>query len=148
MRRIVAIRVLLFAVAISVFWGDPVFAEVCDKEMPNWDPADGPATAFDALLNFIATPINSVFLGTLFVAFWVRALWLSLAVAMLGWVFAALILYDWLRPHPVLDDIRHSAIREGCFASPILVVLMLAIAGAVLLAVTFKTRFGRSLIRK
>ncbi len=102
-----------------------MWAEVCDKARPHWDPASGPANALDELISLSTLPITGALFALAFVALISKSRFLS-ALAGLLWGSLALILavdnYG-----PILDDVRYFAIKEGCIGPPHLFI-MLAIA--------------------
>ena len=43
---------------VVLFMASPVFAEVCDKERPRWNPADGRVNVFEELYFFFTSPVG------------------------------------------------------------------------------------------
>jgi hypothetical protein len=84
----------------------PVWAEVCDKERPNWDGV--PATAFDEAISLFSTaPSLALLLATALVIRF-RSQWGALAVFVLWTVLISIIAFA----DPT--SIRIAAIDEGC----------------------------------
>lgn len=94
------------------------WAEVCDKERPNWDGTG--VTAFGEALTLFTTPVALVLLAFTLIALRFRSQWMGLG-AVIGWAgFIALI----TTADPT--GIRDFAINEGCIGSPTLFIAIVA----------------------
>lgn len=100
-RGLIAIGALLFA--------SPAWAEVCDKERPNWNGVQ--PTAWAELIQFAVSPAALIGFAALTIA-WI-APWRVLALISMAW--GLLLLSNMVLPlSPGFDGIRSAAINEGC----------------------------------
>ncbi|MCF6444304.1 hypothetical protein [Nereida sp. MMG025] len=112
----------------------PVWAEVCDKERPDWNGT--PVTAWGEFLYLLTTPLTMLLLCATALAFRLARKWLTVAVAV-GWTA-----YTCLLAFNVPTDatsISAAALREGCVGSP---ALFIAFACALTLALVFYVSRG------
>lgn len=93
-----------------------VFAEVCDKERPFWDPHTGPASAWDELLGLTILPIPLLLFGITFVALVLHRRILFALCAIL-WLATATTVY-LNRFTKDLTGVAEFAIKEGCIGPP------------------------------
>ncbi|MEO9684727.1 MAG: hypothetical protein ABJR46_03055 [Tateyamaria sp.] len=94
------------------------WAEICDKERPNWDGTD--VTAIGEAFTLFTTPVALVVLAFTIIALRFRNQWMGLG-AVLGWTgFIALI----TTADPT--GTRNLAIAEGCIGSPTLFIAVVA----------------------
>ena len=108
----------------------PAMAEVCDKQRPDWNPADGPVSQFGEFVHFLGTPIG-ILVGLLtLVAVLLRVRWLSVTAAVLLVLAIALRIEGWFDPFDI--TLAEAAYREGCQNSPLLTVVALAMMIVVL----------------
>lgn len=111
----------------------PAFAEVCDKERPDWDGI--PATQVSEAIYLFTRPISLFLLAALATSVIVRhALGTAIAVLLWGFYITALV---W----PDATGITASALREGCQAPPS---LFIAIASALCVAAVLFTHRTRT----
>ncbi|OUS39003.1 hypothetical protein A9Q94_00595 [Rhodobacterales bacterium 56_14_T64] len=109
-----------------------VFAEVCDKERPLWNPGDGPATAWNELISLSVLPVQLALFILTAIALTVRQRVLFAATAVL-WGLCAI--YKAANYHGVImDDVRYYAIKEGCIGPPD---LFIALAIAICALMTY-----------
>lgn len=113
-----SLAILSLAVFPTATW-----AEVCDKERPLWNPADGPATGFDELLNLSIAPPSWMMFALTIIAVLSRKRWI--AVPALG--VSLLLTLAVVQTHS--EDptgIRYFAIQEGCIGPPHLFIALCA----------------------
>ena len=123
-------RMKRFVFIVTFLVASPVVAEVCDKQRPEWNPADGPISQFGEFGYFIGTPFG-VFLGILsLTALLLRARWLSVTAAVLLLLAVGLHIVEWFGPFDI--KIVESAFREGCQNSPLLTIVALVMMIVVL----------------
>lgn len=91
-------------------------SEVCDKARALWSRGDGPASALDELIALSSLPVTLVLVAVSAVALIMRVRLMFALVAVL-WACLTLIITTGAYG-PVLDDVRHFAIKEGCIGSP------------------------------
>lgn len=92
----------------------PLWAEVCDKERPDWRPSAGPMSALDELLRFLTLPVGLLLLTLLVLAALLPRMWtvaLLLGYAALLLILVALPLLD---SEPGFAAIYSAARAEGC----------------------------------
>ena len=95
-------------------------AEVCDKEVPNWNFATGPVSQLDYLVAAITSPFGVSIMAILVLAIAIRKLWLKV----LGGVLTLLVTLGMMRV--LSDPIFLASVREGCRAEPHWVLFSLA----------------------
>jgi hypothetical protein len=99
----------------------PAMAEVCAQQRPGWTAADGPATMFNELVQFLIWGGGGVLIAAL-----VLGLYLRKAFILNGVLIVALIMavpYVW----PLDATAVQLAIAEGCIGQPTLVIGLLAL---------------------
>lgn len=94
------------------------WAEVCDKERPNWDGVD--VTALQEAATLFVTPFGLLLLGFTIVALRFRNQWMGL-VAVLGWT-GFITLITMADP----TGLRDLARAEGCIGAPTLFIVAVA----------------------
>lgn len=95
--------------ALAAWLPSTAFAEVCDKERPNWDGT--PLTVFSELVHFVSTPAFYVLFTRATTCAFLRNRWLALPCLL----WCGLLLANWFVPTPPgFDDIRNAAIRAEC----------------------------------
>ncbi len=130
----------LLASAVGLlFLASPTLAEVCDKERPDWSPADGPVTMLGETLGFLSSPIGLALMGMVLAAFLVNKLWTSLVCGFVMAMLAVAFLGEALQP----IEIALAARQEGCTASPLLTALILLVLAPLLVWRSWRTRRGR-----
>ncbi|MEO0937762.1 MAG: hypothetical protein AAFY38_06375 [Pseudomonadota bacterium] len=97
------------------------WAEVCDKQRPDWNGV--PVTAFGEAVTLLFSPIGLFLLISTVAALRFRSQWGGVAVTV-GWTFfvTALTLWD------PTGGVRDAAMREGCIGAP---TLFIALAAAI-----------------
>jgi hypothetical protein len=85
------------------------WAEVCDKQRPNWDGA--PVSPWSEMLALFQTPLAIFLILTTALAVRLRNQWLGLAVVV-GWSSYTMLM--------TTTGIRGAAIVEGCVGQPTL----------------------------
>jgi hypothetical protein len=109
------------ALALCIALPGPALAAACDALRPRWDPAGGPATAFDEALHLAASPVALVLLLGTALAVRLRNQWAGLA-AVCGWsILISLRVFA-----PGGDETAQMAATEGCIASPALFIAVVA----------------------
>lgn len=102
-------------------------AEVCDKERPDWAPADGPVGQLGETIGILAGLLSSgpgiAILAVLLLPLLWRNRGLSLASAALAALMAFGLAAAWLERDPVYE----AALAEGCRTAPILPIALLAL---------------------
>ncbi len=93
----------------------PAWAEICDKQRPDWDGL--PVSAWAEMLALFQTPLALFLFLTTALAARLRRPWLGLAVVV-GWSSYTMLV--------VTTDIRAAAIAEGCAGSPTLFIGVVA----------------------
>lgn len=88
------------------------FAEVCDKERPFWNPADGPVGLWSEPLHTFASPIGAASAVLLLIAFLANRRWLWGLTALLFAYMTVVIFANRLLEDPT--GILDFAIKEGC----------------------------------
>lgn len=125
-------RVTSVFIGVSAFCPTGAWAEVCDKERPSWDPASGPATALDELIELSSLPVPIALLALVIVALVSRSRFLY---ALAGFLWGSLVLIVSLDAYgPIVDDLRFYAIKEGCIGPP---GLFIALAIAICALMTY-----------
>ncbi|MEX0337451.1 MAG: hypothetical protein AB3N11_00275 [Arenibacterium sp.] len=108
--------------ALALLWPGTARAEVCDKERPFWDSANGPATAIDEALHLAASPLAIALLVATALAIRFKSSWGGLIVVC-GW--SALVgLVTYLGSTD--PDVEQAALAEGCIGSPALFIAAVA----------------------
>ncbi len=116
--------ILKFCTLIILLFPSAAFAEVCDKEVPSWDVANGPVSQLEYAVGAATGLYGLMIVGLLVLGLVFKRLWLHLIGGVLG-LLLLLGLTSMLS-----DPIYAASIKEGCRASPYLV--MAALAGLVL----------------
>lgn len=112
----------------------PAFAEVCDKERPSWNPADGRVNTFEELYFFFISPVGIGLAILISATLYFRKRWLSFLCAGLIFTVAAITALNWFW---LGDSIITAAYREGCRAPPIITI------GVLVLLSIWLTQYGR-----
>lgn len=114
----------IFFSIIALFVASPAFAEVCDKERPRWGPSSGRINQFEELYFFFTSPVGIGLIILIITTLYFKKRWLSFVCAALTFLIAALtaVFWFWLG-----DEILHAAHQEGCRASPLITVGVLAL---------------------
>ena len=103
------------------------FAEVCDKERPNWDPSQGPVSVWETFAAQIFT-LPSLLFGAFLIYVILRGgrgfKAVTLGIVISVFVFTTLI----------SDPIKKAAIQEGCLAASWPMQVLLLSLGGVLFA--------------
>lgn len=95
------------------------WAEVCDKERPNWVWGTE-ATAWTEMIGLFSSPFSLVLLiATAFVIRF-RSSWGGLAITVLWTGLVSLLVFS----EP--DEVKLQAIKEGCIGSPTLFIAVVA----------------------
>ena len=108
-----------------------VWAEVCDKERPNWSPDDVAVGLFGEAIGPLMTPFGGLALVTALLGLWsgwrvLCSLGLTLmALILLGTGFEVGMTFGWLMPDTT-SDIYFAVVNEGCRASPIIAAILAA----------------------
>lgn len=106
-------------IALALLMPSTAWAEVCDKERPNWVPGTD-ATAFTEMIAMLGTPPSLILLVATAVAVRFRSAWGALIVV-LGWTaWTSAIVF---LPH---DPVRAAAVKEGCIGNPSLFIAFVA----------------------
>jgi len=113
-----------FCAIIMLFAASPAFAEVCDKVRPGWDPSDGSINQLEELYFFFTSPIGIGLTILITTTLYCKKRWLSFVCAALTFLTAALIAVGWFW---LGDDMLRAAHQEGCRASPLITVGVLAL---------------------
>ena len=110
------------------------WAEVCDKERPDWIPENGPATGLDELLFLFMSLPGLGILGALTLA----ALTAQKRYFATAAVFSLVIGVGYYLNSISPDDITRAAIAEGCVGPqtlPVLACVIIGVTSVVFLAV-------------
>lgn len=118
-----------FSAIIFMFTASPAFAEVCDKERPRWNPSNGSINQFEELYFFFTSPFGIGLIFLIAVTLYVKKRWLSILCAALIILVAVLTATGWFW---LGDDIIHAAHQEGCRASPLVTIGVLALLSILL----------------
>jgi hypothetical protein len=102
-------------------------AEVCDKMVRSWSPEDGRATLWSPLINFISSPIGAAIILLLLIAAATKRRWLHAVNAFITLAVILLTSLSWLGELGSSGVIQ-AAIREGCWASPWLLLAGMGLA--------------------
>ncbi|MGL4321630.1 MAG: hypothetical protein ACRCS3_12270 [Paracoccaceae bacterium] len=94
----------------------PAMAEVCDKQRPGWTVADGPATVFSELVQFVVWGGGGVLIAALVLGLYLRKNIILNAVLLIAVVMS--VPYVW----PLDPMTRQLAVTEGCIGAPTLVI--------------------------
>ncbi|MEJ8561380.1 hypothetical protein QTO30_09230 [Yoonia sp. GPGPB17] len=98
----------------------PAWAEVCDKERPNW--SGDPVTAFGELIYLLQTPVVLLLIVATALAVRFRSEWGGLAVVV-GWSLSTFLATGW----GDFGDIRAAAMAEGCVGNSALFIVFAAL---------------------
>jgi acyl carrier protein len=109
---------------IALLVASPAFAEVCDKVRPTWKPSSGSINQFEELYYFFTSPLGIGLLFLIAATYFVKRRWLSVLCGTLIVLTAALIAANWFW---LGDDIIYAAHQEGCRASPLVTIGVLAL---------------------
>ena len=133
-------RLKKITLQVSLILG-PTFAiaEVCDKEVPSWNPASGPVGPLEFMLNAIVSPLGILIAGLFLSGFLLRKTWTALLASAVAAFYAFAILSIWRAS----DGIYAASISEGCRASPALLLIVLCF-----FAVAFLVVAGRRYIER
>lgn len=108
-------------------------AEVCDKERPAWNPADGPVGALGEMLaNLLSVP-GLVVVAVAFLAMWSKSVWVPLVLCLFPFALAWLIHFGHNDPMPLAAEMRDFARQEGCVGPPGLAIAVFVLMGVALL---------------
>jgi hypothetical protein len=99
----------------------PAMAEVCTTQRPGWTVADGPATAFSELMQFLIWGGGGVLLAALVLGLYLRKSIILNAVLLISLVMS--VPYIW----PLDAAARQLAMTEGCVGAPTLVIATLGL---------------------
>ncbi|MCB1471723.1 MAG: hypothetical protein KDJ68_02235 [Rhodobiaceae bacterium] len=110
----------------------PAFAEVCDKEVPNWDPVLGPVTQVEFLMNSAVSVPGMFLLGLFALSVVSKSAWHAVLTAAMSASFIFLIWSNWNDT----DGVYAASIEEGCRANPsiLLFTLIALMLGAAFIA--------------
>lgn len=123
----------LLTLVVSLM-ASPAFAEVCDKERPRWNPADGRVNVFEELYLFLTSPLGIGLIALIATTLYFRRRWLSLLCAALIFTVATIVALNWFW---LGDGIITAAFNEGCRASPIVTI------GVLVLLSVWLAQYGR-----
>lgn len=123
-----------FLILVMLVMTSPAFAEVCDKERPRWNPADGRVNAFEKLYFFLISPVGIGLVILIAATLYFRKRWLSFLCAGLVFTVAAITALNWFW---LGDSIIAAAYKEGCRASPVVTV------GVLVLLSIWLAQYGR-----
>ena len=104
------------------------FAEVCDKERPNW--TGDPVTTFGELTHFIYTTPGLIVAGVLAIVLLTRLRYTAIAGAAIALALAGITIFEHFSP----NEISQAARAEGCVGSPWLVVVALTACAFLMLS--------------
>lgn len=99
----------------------PAMAEVCTSLRPGWVPANGPATMFNELVQFLIWSGGGIVLLGLVLGLYLRRAIILNAVMLISLIMA--VPYIW----PLDPTNRAFAIAEGCVGQPTLVLGLLGL---------------------
>jgi len=122
-RRLTPAPVAVVATALLVLGAGPALAEVCDKERPNWSPADGPASGLSETFHVFTTAPGLVLIALFAAALYFKrpSLWTPTAL-----VAGLLALLTWAGAKLDPTGFYQMARSEGCVADPTLPIIILA----------------------
>ncbi|AUQ73144.1 hypothetical protein PhaeoP71_00243 [Phaeobacter piscinae] len=101
---------------IAMLFPAAALAEVCDKERPFWQPGDGPATAWDELINLSTLPVSLALLALAGIALATRNR-PTFVIAAVFWAgIGFVVAVD--RYENALDYVEASALAESCLGPP------------------------------
>lgn len=120
------VRASLLAKAFVVGSVEPSLAEVCDKVVPNWNPANGPVNQIESLILFITSPGGLILFGLVLVA----GLFASRVLYGLTAVLGCFVIFGIYVNMTEENRVWEAAMREGCVTEPYL-------EGAVLVLLVF-----------
>lgn len=95
------------------------WAEVCDKERPNWVPGTE-ATAWTEMIGLFSAPPSLVLLVVTALVVRFRSMWGGVLVMVLWTGLVSLLVFS----EP--DEVRLQAVKEGCIGSPTLFIAVVA----------------------
>lgn len=110
----------------------PAWAEVCDKERPNWSSTDGAVGMMGEAIAVLSSPVSVFALVTVAVGLWSGARVLCVT----GGVLTGLILFGTgfevgvalqLFAPDLNSSVYYASVKEGCRANPILAAFLCAI---------------------
>ena len=100
---------------ISLLLGPtPAIAEVCNKYIPNWNPASGPVGPIEFIHNAIMSPLGILIISLFLSGPLLRKTWIALLASGSAIFLVFGIRWIWVDT----DAIYASSILEGCRASP------------------------------
>jgi hypothetical protein len=127
-------RSALLAATLFSATAPAALAEVCDKERPSWNPADGPVGAWGEMVaNLLSVP-GLVVLTIAILAHFSKSMWVPLALSLLPFALAWLIHFGHNDPLPWAAEMRAHARQEGCIGPPELAITLFVVIGIGLLA--------------
>jgi len=104
----------------------PANAEVCDKEVPDWNLSDGKVSQLDELLLAFGSFPGAAFLILLAVSLLLRSRKLCLATSGFAAIWLLFLAFEWLGAEK--NDALTFAVMEGCRTKPYSVSVLLAIS--------------------
>ena len=116
-----------FLTLVVLVAASPAFAEVCDKERPRWNPADGRVNVFEELYFFLTSPVGIGLIALIATTLYFRKRWLSFLCAGLVFTIATITTLNWFW---LGDSIITAAFNEGCRTSPIVTIGVLVLLSA------------------
>lgn len=114
---------ILFTI-LMLLTASPAFAEVCDKVRPRWDPSSGSINLFEELYFFFTSPFGIGLILLIAATLYFKKRWLSISCAALIFLVAVLTTAGWFF---LSDGIIRAAHQEGCRASPLVTIGVLAL---------------------
>jgi len=107
----------------------PALAEVCDKENPRWNPADGPISPFGEAYYTLFSNFGLALAILILIVFLLNSRWLYLAFSI------PIFLWGYLLRGEALEEpgVRYFAVQEGCRSDTIVTMFIFIIVGTIFL---------------
>lgn len=132
MAKISMSRRLFRAQLIAPFLPATAFAEVCDKERPNWTPGTETTAITEAIALFLSAPALILLVATA-ICFRFKSQWGAVAVVVLWTILVSLVAF--VAPADP-TGVHQLAILEGCIGSPSLFIAIVAALSVALILYT------------
>ncbi|MEM6758608.1 MAG: hypothetical protein AAF601_03935 [Pseudomonadota bacterium] len=122
-------RLTICSSALLALIATPLWAEVCDKERPNWDGA--PTTAWGEAVTLFLSPLGLLLLALSLITVHFRWQWIGLGT-ILGWT-GFITIVTMADP----TGLRADAMAEGCIGPT---TLFIPLAAAICVVIVLRTK--------
>lgn len=121
------------------FLPSAALAAACDQAAPAWRPSMGPASVLDAMTAFAFSPLGLAILALMLATAVSRIRIFPILAAILALLGAAMLTSHWAAG----DGVYAAAIREGCRASPLALIVCLGLIALGMLGLALRRAMRR-----